>query len=162
MPWIIGLGASQPYSRGEFQETLWERFRCLSRIIPEFLPGSPSRTRGMAQSEVSKRGWREGVGENKPPKRAPKGCPEVCPPPLLSGIVSCDAAAIRIQIRVVRCQRPAKRQNTQTLRNTGPFFFPHFSLLVVRNWSWKCLDEGNLTLRFVWRENVAICVPKLH
>ena len=27
MPWIIGFGASQPYSRGEFQETLWEPFR---------------------------------------------------------------------------------------------------------------------------------------
>ena len=27
MPWIIGFGASQPYSRREFQETLWERFR---------------------------------------------------------------------------------------------------------------------------------------
>ena len=28
----------------------------------------------------------------------------------LSGIVSCDAAAILIQIRIVRCQRPAKHQ----------------------------------------------------
>ena len=28
----------------------------------------------------------------------------------LSGIVSCDAAAIRIRIRIMRCQRPAKRQ----------------------------------------------------
>ena len=28
----------------------------------------------------------------------------------ISGIVSCDAAAIRIRIRIVRCQRPAKRQ----------------------------------------------------
>ena len=49
MPWIIGLGASQPYSRAEFQETLWERFRGLSGIFPEFLPESPSRTGGMAQ-----------------------------------------------------------------------------------------------------------------
>ena len=32
MPWTIGFGASQPYSRKEFQETLWERFR----EIPEF------------------------------------------------------------------------------------------------------------------------------
>ena len=39
----------------------------------------------------------------------------------------------------------------QTLRNTGPFFFPHFSLLIVRNWSWKCLNEGTFTLRFVWQ-----------
>ena len=48
-PWIIGFGASQPYSRGEFQETLWERFRGLSGTFPEFLPESPSRTRGVAQ-----------------------------------------------------------------------------------------------------------------
>ena len=43
------LGGSQPYSRGKFQEKLWERFRGLSRIFPEFLPESPSRTGGMAQ-----------------------------------------------------------------------------------------------------------------
>ena len=48
MPWIIGLGASQPYSREKFQEMLWERFRGLSGIFPEFLPESPSRTGGMA------------------------------------------------------------------------------------------------------------------
>ena len=50
MPWIIGFGASQPYSRGKFQETLWERFRGLSGIFPEFLPESPSRTGGMAHN----------------------------------------------------------------------------------------------------------------
>ena len=49
MPWIIGLGGSQPYSPGEFQETLWERFWGLSGIFPEFLPESPNRTVGMAQ-----------------------------------------------------------------------------------------------------------------
>ena len=48
MPWIIGFGASQPYSRGKFQETLWKHFRGLSGIFPEFLPESPSRTGGMA------------------------------------------------------------------------------------------------------------------
>ena len=48
MPWIIAFGAFQPYSRGKFQETLWERFRGLSGIFPEFLPESPSRTGGMA------------------------------------------------------------------------------------------------------------------
>ena len=46
---IIGLGGSQLYSRGEFQETLRERFRGLSGTFPEFLPESPSRTGG-AQS----------------------------------------------------------------------------------------------------------------
>ena len=49
MPWIIGFGASQPYSRREFQETLWERFRGLSGVFPEFLPEGASRTGGMAQ-----------------------------------------------------------------------------------------------------------------
>ena len=48
MPWIIGLGGSQPYSRGEFQEKLSERFRGLSGIFPEFPPESPSRTGGVA------------------------------------------------------------------------------------------------------------------
>ena len=48
MPWIIGFGASQPYSRREFQETLWERFRGLSGVFPEFLPESASRAGGMA------------------------------------------------------------------------------------------------------------------
>ena len=32
MPWIIGFGGPQSYSRGEFQEKLWERFRGLSGI----------------------------------------------------------------------------------------------------------------------------------
>ena len=44
MHWIIGLGGSQLYSWGEFQEKSWERFRGLSLIFPEFLPESPSRT----------------------------------------------------------------------------------------------------------------------
>ena len=48
MPLIIGFGASQPYSRREFQETLTERFRGLSGIFPELLPESASRTGGMA------------------------------------------------------------------------------------------------------------------
>ena len=57
MPWIIGLGASQPYSRGKFQETLWERFRGLSGIFPEFLPESPSRTWGMAHNSTTSSKW---------------------------------------------------------------------------------------------------------
>ena len=32
MPWNIGCGGSQPYSWGEFQETLWEPFRSFSGI----------------------------------------------------------------------------------------------------------------------------------
>ena len=32
VPWIIGFGGSQGHSRGEFQETLWERFG----VFPEF------------------------------------------------------------------------------------------------------------------------------
>ena len=53
-----------------------------------------------------------------------------------SGLVSCDSAAIRIRIRAVRCQLelPAKRQRHKPCE-TKVRFFPHFSLLVVRNWS---------------------------
>ena len=56
---------------------------------------------------------------------------------------------------------PRNVKNTNIAKHR-PIFFPHFSLLVVRNWSWKCLNEGNFTLRFVWQENAAIRVPKLH
>ena len=42
----------------------------------------------------------------------------------LSGIVSCDSVAIRMRIRIVRCERPAKCQKTKTLRNKAPFIFP--------------------------------------
>ena len=42
----------------------------------------------------------------------------------LSGIVSCDAAAIRIRIRIVRCQRPAKRQKHKYCEIQAPFFPP--------------------------------------
>ena len=31
-------------------------------------------------SEVSKRGWREGVGDKQTPKKSPKSSPEMCPP----------------------------------------------------------------------------------
>ena len=31
------------------------------------------------KSEVSKRGWREGVGDKQTPKRSPKSFPEMCP-----------------------------------------------------------------------------------
>ena len=55
MPWIIGLGASQPYSWREFQETLWERFRGLSGIFPEILPESASRTGGVAQTSAEEK-----------------------------------------------------------------------------------------------------------
>ena len=48
VPWAIGFVGSQPYSRGEFQEKLWEHFRGLSGIFPEFFLESPSRARGMS------------------------------------------------------------------------------------------------------------------
>ena len=43
--------------------------------------------------------------------------------PKLSGIVSCDSAAIRIRIRIVRCQLPAKRQNTNVAKHR-PVYLP--------------------------------------
>ena len=48
MPLLIGLGGSQPYSRGEFQEKLSERFRGLSGILlqfPNILDLDPGMTR---------------------------------------------------------------------------------------------------------------------
>ena len=46
----------------------------------------------------------------------------------LSGIVSCDAAAIRIWIRIVRCQRPAKRQKDKPCETQARFSSPLFLL----------------------------------
>ena len=34
---------------------------------------------GFLKSEVSKRGWREGVGDKQTPKKSPKSSPEMCP-----------------------------------------------------------------------------------
>ena len=42
----------------------------------------------------------------------------------LSVIVSCDAAAIRIRIRIVRCQRPAKRQKHKYCETQAHFSTP--------------------------------------
>ena len=42
----------------------------------------------------------------------------------LSGIVSCDAAAIRIRIRIVRCQRPAKRRKCKLCETQAHFSSP--------------------------------------
>ena len=49
-----------------------------------------------------------------------------------SGHVSCDRDSN--PIHAMRTGR--EKSETKTLRNKGPFF-PHFSLLVVRNWSWS-------------------------
>ena len=77
---------------------------------------------------------------------------------ILSGIVSCDAAATRIRIRIVRYQQPAKRQKHKPCQTQGRFLPP---LLLVGS---KALgrNEGNFTLRFVWQFDVAIRVPKEH
>ena len=42
----------------------------------------------------------------------------------LSGIVSCDAGAIWIRIRIVRCQRPAKRQKHKHCETQAHFSSP--------------------------------------
>ena len=76
-PWIRGLGQSQPYSRGEFQETLWERFRGLSGIFPEFPPESHSHTGGMAQEGVYPEiGNRPQKALSNPPKGSIPTVPE--------------------------------------------------------------------------------------
>ena len=79
----------------------------------------------------------------------------------LSGIVSCDAAAIRIGFESCDANGPRNVKNTNIAKHRA-FFFSPCSLLVVRNRSWKCLNEGNFTLRCVWQENAAIRVLKLH
>ena len=65
------------------------------------------------------------------------------------GFESCDANG------------PRNVKNTNLAKHR-PVFLPHFSLLVVRNRSWEFLNEGNFTLRFVWRFDAAIRVPKEH
>ena len=57
---------------------------------------------------------------------------------------------------------PTASETSKTPAKHRPVFFPHFSFLVVRNsyWSWKCLNEGKFTLRFVWQFDAAIRVPK--
>ena len=53
------------------------------------------------------------------------GSPLLCAlSPVLSGIVSCDAAAIRIRTRIVRCQRPAKRQKHKHCETQARFLPP--------------------------------------
>ena len=77
-----------------------------------------------------------------------------------NGFVSRDSDAIRIRIIIVRCERTAKRPKPKPCETNA--LYPHLSLLVFSNRSWKCLNEGNFTLRFEWRRNAATCVPKEH
>ena len=67
--------------------------------------------------------------------------------PYLSGIVSGDSAAIRIRIRIVRCERHAERQKYKP-PETKALFSSHFSLSVVRNQSRKRLNKGNFNAAF--------------
>ena len=46
----------------------------------------------------------------------------------LSGIVSCDAAALRIRIRIVRCQRPRNVKNANIAKHR-PIFLPPLLLV---------------------------------
>ena len=48
---------------------------------------------------------------------------------------------------------------TQPCETNSRLFCP-LSPLVVRKRSSKCLNEGNVTLRFVWQRNVVIRVPR--
>ena len=75
----------------------------------------------------------------------------------LSGIVSCDAAAIRIRIRIVRCQLPAKRQKHKHCE-TQTHFLPPLLLVGSKELVLKVPKRGQLshcdscdkkTLRFV-------------
>ena len=67
----------------------WER-PCPSRKDRISLPVWGRVGEGLAfypsKSEVSKRGWREGVGDKQTSKKSPKSSPEMCVPILLRGI----------------------------------------------------------------------------
>ena len=65
----------------------------------------------------------------------------------LSGIVSCDAAAIRIRIRIVRYQRPAKHPKHKPCEAQFLFCFPPFSPLTRAISRRDACDKK--TLRFV-------------
>ena len=80
----------------------------------------------------------------------------------LGGIVSFDLVAIRRWIRLSRDANGPRNVKLTNPAKQKPISSPHFSLLVVRNRSWKCLHEGNFTPPFVWQRNAAIRVPKEH
>ena len=49
------------------------------------------------------------------------------------GIVLCDSVAMRIRIRIARCERPAQRQKPKPCETKAPFF-PHFSSVGSQEW----------------------------
>ena len=60
----------------------------------------------------------------------------------LSDIVSCDAAAVRIRIRIVRCQRPTKRQKHKPCETQRPIFLPPLLLFGSKGLVLKVPKQG--------------------
>ena len=75
----------------------------------------------------------------------------------LSGIVSCDSAAIRIRIRIARCQRAVKRQKHKSCKTQDSFFFAILRQETVL----KVPKRGQFHAAIRVTRNAAIRVPKL-
>ena len=129
-----------------------ESYFCLAPIFSLVWCLGPGKFLGLCFSEGENGGWicRGWISRFW---GAPDFSPEV-----LSLVALYRAMRLRFGTGSNRAMPTARETSkTQTLRNTGPFFFPHFSLLVVRDWSWKRLSEGDSrcdscdkkTLRFV-------------
>ena len=57
---------------------------------------------------------------------------------------------------------PRNVKNQKLAKKKALLIFSLCFMLVVRNRSWRCLNEGNFTLRFVWHLNVVTRVSKMH
>ena len=83
----------------------------------------------------------------------------------LSGIVSRDSDAIRIRIRIVRCQRPAKRHKHNPCETKARFSTPPPPLLTVGSQEsvLKVAKQGQFHAAIRMKTNgAAIRVPKVH
>ena len=83
--WIIGFGASQPYSRGRFQETLWERFPGSFRNFSGISSGKSQPYWGCGPELNIPGGWVKWLreGPTKSPCLGPKNGSTILP---LSGL----------------------------------------------------------------------------
>ena len=91
--WVVNLANTQDFCTKRTCQldapNLFCRFRQgmagMSRDLGRDVPGSEKRCASKL-SEVSKRGWRKGVGNKQTPKKSPKSSPEM-PPLLLRGAI---------------------------------------------------------------------------
>ena len=69
--------------------------------------------------------------------------------PIVGLVAMYHMTRLRFRCRFESCDVNGPESVTKILRNKGQLLPLHFSLLVVRNRSRKCLNESNFTLRFV-------------